>query len=457
MVGVSCAESLRESVTASDDRQGANGVQGNGEPSVHTGLIGSERSVDCEASKDVGVPGESVIMKSSGSLGEQKRESNEREWLPEFWDLKQDECNEQPGAGSGEETTHCALLRIVAKSRQLGGEIEGCTEDWKREQAHPDVCVFRTFEVQIHDDRAIESDRAEQSVLPLKMTRSEGAPKSREEQYNGSEGECGPIVREQSPRGGPCGQRAKIRMSCQQRMIGRFAEEFFPPRADAEGIEIEDDGAQSEEDTCTQGDVLACGAERDELAEVNTDKMRADKLAGEQAEATEDDLFHDEAGSEENLRANKPQDGHVVAGVVEWHGSEHQDRASHGKNDESFSAAFGDGQLGRAEFKGTNGKECQIGELRPDGLKLHAAEEQKHIQHRSGSRNVLFEIALDGADYIGNAKRQPIEEQHGQTGVVGLKGAAVCAIDAEKAVEPIEMIQVAGENAENFQLEPSHL
>jgi len=48
---------------------------------------------------------------------------------------------------------------------------------------------------------------------------------------------------------------------------------------------------------------------------------------------------------------NKPQDGHVVAGVVEWHGSEHQDRASHGKNDESFSRRFGDGQLGKAEFK----------------------------------------------------------------------------------------------------------
>ena len=34
--------------------------------------------------------------------------------------------------------------------------------------------------------------------------------------------------------------------------------------------------------------------------------------------------------------------------------------------------------------------------------------------------------------------------------------AAVSAFDAENAVEPIEVIQVAGENAKNFELEPAH-
>jgi len=39
---------------------------------------------------------------------------------------------------------------------------------------------------------------------------------------------------------------------------------------------------------------------------------------------------------------------------------------------------------------------------------------------------------------------------------IGLKGRPFAPLMRE-AVEPIEMIQVAGENAENFQLEPSHL
>src|SRR6266850_209822 len=145
MAGVFCAESLRESVTAGDDRQSADGAQGNAEPSVHAALIGSERDVNREASEEVRVPGECVITQSSRSLGEQKAESNESEWLPQFSDFKPDECNEQPGAASGEETTYCALLRIVAENGQFGGEIKGCTEGWKCEQAHPDVCVFRTF------------------------------------------------------------------------------------------------------------------------------------------------------------------------------------------------------------------------------------------------------------------------------------------------------------------------
>src|ERR1700687_122944 len=40
--------------------------------------------------------------------------------------------------------------------------------------------------------------------------------------------------------------------------------------------------------------------------------------------------------------------------------------------------------------------------------------------------------------------------------MVFLKVAAMGTFDAEDAVEPIEVIQVAGENAENFELEPAH-
>jgi len=40
--------------------------------------------------------------------------------------------------------------------------------------------------------------------------------------------------------------------------------------------------------------------------------------------------------------------------------------------------------------------------------------------------------------------------------MVLLEVTAVSTLDAEDAVEPIKMIQVAGENAEDFELEPSH-
>ena len=69
---------------------------------------------------------------------------------------------------------------------------------------------------------------------------------------------------------------------------------------------------------------------------------------------------------------------------------------------------------------------------------------------------MLFEISFDGAGDIGNAKYQPVEEEHGEAGVVFGKGTAVSALEAEELVEPIEMIEVAGEDAENFELEPAH-
>ena len=69
---------------------------------------------------------------------------------------------------------------------------------------------------------------------------------------------------------------------------------------------------------------------------------------------------------------------------------------------------------------------------------------------------MFFEVAFYVAGNIGDAEDQPVEKKQRQAGVVLLEVPAVSALDAEKSVEPIEMIQVAGENAEDFELEPAH-
>src|SRR2546430_16312876 len=103
------------------------------------------------------------------------------------------------------------------------------------------------------------------------------------------------------------------------------------------------------------------------MTEVNAKKMQADKQAGEETEVAEDDFFRDDPSGQESLRADKPEDGHVVSGIVERNGGEHQRRANHAQDDKSLAAAFGDGQLGQAEFERANdqrseerrvGKEC---------------------------------------------------------------------------------------------------
>ncbi|HTC77396.1 MAG TPA: hypothetical protein VK657_02215, partial [Terriglobales bacterium] len=69
---------------------------------------------------------------------------------------------------------------------------------------------------------------------------------------------------------------------------------------------------------------------------------------------------------------------------------------------------------------------------------------------------MFFEVGFYVAGNIGDAEDQPVEKKQRQAGVVLLEVPAVSALDAEKSVEPIEMIQVAGENAEDFELEPAH-
>jgi len=77
------------------------------------------------------------------------------------------------------------------------------------------------FEMQIDDDAAIESNRAEESVLHLQMGRFESAAKSRENEHDGGKSERRPIAREKSPGGGCGGERTEIRMDGQQGAIGR--------------------------------------------------------------------------------------------------------------------------------------------------------------------------------------------------------------------------------------------
>src|SRR6267143_1589575 len=107
--------------------------------------------------------------------------------------------------------------------------------------------------------------------------------------------------------------------------------------------------------------------------------MQTDKQAGQETKTAENDFFRDDPSCQESLRADKPENGHVVSGIVERNGGEHQRRANHAEDDESLAAAFGNGQLGQAEFERSNDQEREIGELRLDGLELHDAEEQKNV------------------------------------------------------------------------------
>src|SRR5258705_4517065 len=69
---------------------------------------------------------------------------------------------------------------------------------------------------------------------------------------------------------------------------------------------------------------------------------------------------------------------------------------------------------------------------------------------------MIFEVGFNVACNVGNAEGQPVEEKQQQAGMVFLEVAAVGPFDAKDAVEPIEMIEVTGENAENFEFEPTH-
>ena len=69
---------------------------------------------------------------------------------------------------------------------------------------------------------------------------------------------------------------------------------------------------------------------------------------------------------------------------------------------------------------------------------------------------MFFEVGFSRADNVGNAKGQPVEEKQSQACMVLLEVTALSSFDAEDAIQPIEMIQVAGENSEDFEFEPTH-
>src|SRR5438046_9723901 len=115
------------------------------------------------------------------------------------------------------------------------------------------------------------------------------------------------------------------------------------------------------------------------MTEVNAKKMQADKQAGEETEVAEDDFFRDDPSGQESLRADKPEDGHVVSGIVERNGGEHQRRANHDQDDKRMAAAFGDGQLGEDEFDRANEQEREKGELMLYGLSHYCTEELKAL------------------------------------------------------------------------------
>src|SRR6266851_938408 len=141
-------------------------------------------------------------------------------------------------------------------------------------------------------------------------------------------------------------------------------------------MQIDDDGAIEKEHTGVEDEIFFCETQVEEVAEINAKKMQADEQARQQTKTAENDFFGDDSSRQKSLRAHKPEDGHVISGVVERNGGEHQRRANHAQDDECGAAAFRNGQLGKAEFECPNEQESKVSEFRLDGLKLHDAEEQ---------------------------------------------------------------------------------
>src|SRR5713226_7861862 len=320
-----------------------------------------------------------IVFYGTRGFGQKHREGDESKRLPKLRNFKPDEQGDEAATRGGEESANGALLTIIPQGSQLGGEIEDGTKNGKTEQTHSHVSIRRSFEMQIDDDGAIERERTEEGVLHLQVPRLDGAAKSRDDEHHRGESERRPIVREKRPGRRRGSERAEIGMYDEQRTIGRILKKSFPSRSNAERIEIEDHGAQAKEHTRIEYDIFFCEAQIEEVAEVNANKMQADEQARQQTKTAENDFFNDDSGRQEGLRAHKPEDGHVISGVVERNGGEHQRRANHAQDDECGAAAFRNGQLGKAEFECPNEQESKVSEFRLDGLKLHDAEEQEDV------------------------------------------------------------------------------
>src|SRR5437660_8323719 len=69
---------------------------------------------------------------------------------------------------------------------------------------------------------------------------------------------------------------------------------------------------------------------------------------------------------------------------------------------------------------------------------------------------MLLEICLDRTLDVGKAEDEPVEEEDGEAGVILGKGVSLRSVDAKETVQPVEMREICGKNAEDFQLEPAH-
>src|SRR6267378_3374681 len=187
-------------------------------------------------------------------------------------------------------------------------------------------------------------------------------------------------------------------------------------------------------------------------------KSRNDEHYGEKANPAKNDFFHNHASDEKNFSTNEPKDGHVVrlVRVMGWSSRQHESSSRDSEDDERFPSALGGRDLRTKEFSGTDYEKGDVGKLRLNRLEFHAAQQQPHVQDRGDSGDVFLEVGFDVTGYVGNAEGQPVEEKQSQAGAVFREVTAVSPFDTEDAEKPIEMIQVAGENAEYFKLEPTH-
>ena len=83
------------------------------------------------------------------------------------------------------------------------------------------MSVLPRFEMEIHDNAAIEGEGADHHVLHLEVLRFESASKNRDDEHDGGEGNRGPIVRKKSPSSACRREPAKIGMDGQKRAIRR--------------------------------------------------------------------------------------------------------------------------------------------------------------------------------------------------------------------------------------------
>src|SRR5713226_9779286 len=320
-----------------------------------------------------------IVFYGAGRFGQKYREGDEGERLPKLRNFKPDEQSDKAATRGREESANGALLGIIPQGCQLGGEIERGSKNGKSEQPHSHVSVCRGFEMQIDDDATIHRERTEESVLPLQVPRLDGAAKGCDDEHHGGESKRRPIVREKRPGRRRGSERAEIGMYDEQRTIGRILKKSFPSRSNAERIEIEDKSAQAKEHPRIEDEIFFCETQVEEVAKINAKKMQADEQARQQTKTAENDFFGDDSSCQKSLRAHKPEDGHVISGVVEGNGGDHQRRAYHAEDDKGLTAAHGDGQLGKAELESPYKQEREIRKLRLDGLKLHDAEEQEDV------------------------------------------------------------------------------